>query len=129
MSKVVRKRSWSRNPSKREGKTDDRMLKQIAFRAPSYIYRKNLLKIGGIEGMSLDFGVCWQCFIRITGQGLSNWRKEPYSEMREHREICPLCGYDHWRGRIWYPKRYIMAVEIGNPSRRDSKLTGKQEQL
>lgn len=116
-------RKWSRNPSKRLAKTDDRMLKGIAFKAPTFTYKKNLQKLGGIDGLSPDFGVCWQCWIRITGQGLEDWRREPFSQANEHEERCPLCGYEHWKGRIWFPKQYLMATEIGNPSRRDGKLT------
>jgi len=119
------RRQWTPNPSKRFHRTDDRMAKKIAFESPSYTYRKNLTKIGGIDGMSMDFGVCWQCWIRITGQGINNWRKEPFSENRQHEETCPLCGYEHWQGRVWYPKRFIIACEIGNPSRRDSAMEGK----
>jgi len=113
---------WSPNPSRKRQPSDDNVLKKIAWESPSYKYRKNLLKIGGIEGMDSDFGVCWRCWIRITGQGLNNWRKEPFSITRPHEEVCPLCTYDRWKGRIWYPKRYIMAIEIGNPSRRDNKM-------
>lgn len=115
------KRKWSPNPSKKHLPTDDRVLKNLAFKAPSYKYRRNLLKMGGIDNLPVDYGCCWICWIRITGEGLNDWRVEPFSEMKEHPDICPLCEQEHWRGRIWYPKRYLMYSEIGNPSRRDNK--------
>ena len=114
-------RKWNPNPSKRPKQVDDRVLKNIAFKAPSFKYRQNLLKMGGIENLPYDFGCCWVCWIRITGEGLNEWRYPPFSEMKPHPEVCPLCGQEKWRGRIWYPKRYLVYAEIGNPSRRDNK--------
>jgi hypothetical protein len=101
-------------------RTDDKVLKSLAFKAPRFHYLRNLEKIGGLEKMSVDFGVCWMCWIRITGEGLNKWRREPYSENRAHQSNCPLCTQDKWSGRVWYPKRYLMYTEIGNPSRRDN---------
>jgi replicative DNA helicase Mcm len=65
---------------------------------------------------------CWSsnCWVRITGEGLNSWRKEPFSENRTHTSICPLCIQEKWSGRVWYPKRFVIYTEIGNPSRRDN---------
>lgn len=119
------KRKWTRNPSKRSyGPVNPSVLRNEVLKSPSWTFTKNLEKLGGIDKLASNFGVCWKCWIRITGEAqLEDWRKEPYSTMKEHIDICPLCGYDHWRGRVWFPKRYLMAIEIGNPSRRDRKLT------
>lgn len=67
---------------------------------------------------SLDLGTCWMCWVDLTGEWLDKWRYEPFSEVALHKEICPLCGYNHWKGRIWYPFRYKKNY-IGNPSERD----------
>jgi hypothetical protein len=110
------------NPNSRfpRQRTDDKVLKSIALRQPRFHFLRNLEKVGGLDGMSLDFGVCWMCWVRITGEGLNDWRKEPFSENRNHNSICPLCIQEKWSGRVWYPKRFVMYTEIGNPSRRDN---------
>lgn len=66
---------------------------------------------------SIDFGVCWQCWLDLSGKMLDGWRREPYSEMKTHSKVCPLCGYDHWVGRVWFPFRFLRGY-IGNPSSR-----------
>lgn len=65
------------------------------------------------------------CWIDLTFEMLEKWRIEPYSEMKEHEKFCPLCGYPHWKGRIWYPFRFIRGY-IGNPSSRYG-IKGKKE--
>lgn len=65
----------------------------------------------------IDYGTCWQCWRDISGKWLSEWRKEPYSEMKKHDEVCPLCFYSHWKGRVWYPFRYLRGFKF-NPSKR-----------
>ena len=67
-----------------------------------------------------DFGTCWACFMDITKCQLDEYR-EKYSAKIEHEESCPLCGYDHWKGRVWYPFKLIRDMEIGNPSTRFPK--------
>lgn len=64
-----------------------------------------------------EMGVCWMCWMDLTGESLIEWRKEPYSSVTLHEKECPLCGYDHWKGRVWYPFRYLRGY-IGNPSSR-----------
>lgn len=75
-----------------------------------------------MEGKDLtdEYGTCWGCFMSITKQDIDNWR-EDYSEKKEHPNTCPLCGYEHWKGRVWYPFKFIRDMEIGNPSRRDGR--------
>lgn len=113
------------NPSRKKIKerkvVDDDLLKRIAHKSPQYWFRKNLQKWGGIEGLPEDLGVCWICWVLITNQGLKEWRKPPFSEIKRHPSVCPLCNYDRWSGRIWYPKRYVLLTQVGNPSRRDNK--------
>lgn len=65
-----------------------------------------------------DFPTCWMCWNDLSGKWLEDWRKEPFSEMKEHEEKCPLCGYPHWKGRVWYPFRFLRNYS-GNPSRRN----------
>lgn len=66
---------------------------------------------------SIDLGVCWMCWMDLTGEPLEKWRREPFSFTKSHDKICPLCGYMHWKGRIWFPFRFIRGY-IGNPSSR-----------
>jgi len=66
---------------------------------------------------SIDLGVCWMCWMDLTEEPLEKWRREPYSFVIPHDQVCPLCGYMHWKGRIWYPFRFIRGY-IGNPSSR-----------
>lgn len=70
------------------------------------------------DSFDTELGVCWMCWMDITGQELIKWRNYPYSEVKLHEEVCPLCGYDHWKGRIWFPFRYLRGY-IGNPSSRN----------
>jgi len=65
-----------------------------------------------------NFPTCWMCWMTLTGQGLSEWRAEPYSDNEHHVSICPLCGYDGWIGRRWFPFLFLRRQEIGNPSSR-----------
>lgn len=76
------------------------------------------------DKLPIDIGTCWMCWIDLTGEGLNDWRKEPYSEMKGHDPECPLCGYHHWKGRIWYPLKYKQNW-IGNPSSRYGIKDGK----
>lgn len=117
---MSQRKKWSPNPSKIPAKVDDSVLKRLAREEGSYKFRRKLLEIGGIDNLPLDFGVCWACWIRITGEGLNNWRVPPYSVAKPHEEVCPLCGRTNWRGRVWYPKRYLIDKEVGNPSRREN---------
>lgn len=64
-----------------------------------------------------DYETCWMCWCDLSGKGLVEWRKEPFSELKDHSPICPLCFYPHWKGRVWYPFRYLRDY-IGNPSSR-----------
>ena len=66
---------------------------------------------------SIELGVCWMCWMDLTSEILEKWRKLPYSEVKEHEDICPLCGYSRWKGRVWYPFRFLRGY-IGNPSSR-----------
>lgn len=97
-------------PSKvlREAKLKNRELRRMKN---VYHARKNPDKY------SIELGVCWMCWLDLTSEMLEKWRIEPFSEMRSHEKVCPLCGYPHWKGRIWYPFRYIRGY-IGNPSSR-----------
>lgn len=66
-----------------------------------------------------NMGVCWMCWMDITQKGLEEWRREPYSVADTlHDRICPLCGYSSWKGRVWYPFRFLRGY-IGNPSARN----------
>jgi hypothetical protein len=114
------KKKWNPNYRRNSPPTDDKVLKNIASKQPKFHYLRNLEKVGGLDGMNPDFGVCWMCWIRITGEGLNTWRREPYSEHKTHSSICPLCLQEQWSGRVWYPKRFLIYTEIGNPSRRDN---------
>lgn len=67
---------------------------------------------------SMDMGTCWMCWVEITGEWLESYRYEPFSQNKHHEEVCPLCGYSHWKGRIWFPFRFKRHY-IGNPSARD----------
>lgn len=65
----------------------------------------------------IDQESCWMCWMDLTGNMLENWRKEPYSEVKTHSKKCPICGYPHWKGRVWYAFRFLRGY-IGNPSSR-----------
>jgi len=65
-----------------------------------------------------DEPLCWMCWLDITGQNLRDFRRKPYSEIIPHKKICPLCGYSSWKGRAWYPLRYLIDYK-GNPSSRN----------
>ena len=64
-----------------------------------------------------DMGVCWMCWMDLTGNDLPEWRKEPYSIIITHSSECPLCGYPTWKGRVWFPFRLLRGY-VGNPSSR-----------
>ena len=81
------------------------------------------------DGVATSLGTCWMCWLDITKEGLGKYRTEPFSLMTNHKEICPLCGYKRWRGRIWYPFRFVRGY-IGNPSSRygfHNKKTNKRK--
>lgn len=84
--------------------------------------RLKKIKSIGLKSFKDNYGTCWQCFMGLTGEGLDEWRGE-YSIREDHPEECPLCGYNHWKGRIWFPFKYLnnLSQNIENPSRRDSK--------
>lgn len=69
------------------------------------------------ESFPIDLGVCWMCWEDLTGRPLGRYRRTPYSEVKEHPEVCPLCNYSHWKGRVWYPFKFLRGY-IGNPSSR-----------
>lgn len=55
-----------------------------------------------------DQATCWLCWVRLTGEGLEGWKKEPYySAYYKHTNECQVCGYNHWEGGAWFPFRYI----------------------
>jgi len=66
----------------------------------------------------IEMGVCWMCWDDLTGQDIQKWRKLPFSTVETHDETCPLCGYSRWKGRVWYPFKFLRNY-IGNPSSRD----------
>jgi len=70
------------------------------------------------DNYSVELGTCWMCWLDLTGEEtLEKWRMEPFSEVKLHEKVCPLCGYPHWKGRVWYPFRYLRGY-LGNPSSR-----------
>jgi len=83
--------------------------------------KKKLEQLGGWEGMPPDMGVCWMCWIELTNEDLNDWRdKYAKIEYDDKVKTCPLCGYDQWRGAIWYPQKYLMDTEE-NPSYRNPR--------
>ena len=90
----------------KQGNREKRILKRV-FEA-----KENLDKF------PIDFETCWMCWMDLTGEDLEKWRRLPYSKVGLHEEVCPLCAYPNWKGRIWYPFRFIRGY-IGNPSARD----------
>jgi hypothetical protein len=81
---------------------------------------KQLAEKYTLEKIPEDMEVCWGCFMDITKADIDEWRAI-YSEDKVHPATCPLCGYDHWKGRVWYPFKFLKDVKIGNPSERYPK--------
>lgn len=69
-----------------------------------------------IHKYSDDYGTCWMCWIQLTDEELI--MDPSYSDNEKHMSLCPLCGYEHWIGRRWFPFRYLKWGVIGNPSSR-----------
>jgi len=67
-----------------------------------------------------DLGVCWMCWLEITKLPFEPFRDSEFCSDEKHDEECPLCGYTHWSGKVWYPFKYLWVKEIGNPSKKDS---------
>ena len=77
---------------------------------------KNIDKLGGINKLDCKLPLCWKCWISITGENLLDY-KDSYSDNVLHPTRCPLCFYNGWKGRRWYPKQYLNSA-MGNPSSR-----------
>jgi len=111
----IRKRSYASPEALQKAKKDNSILRKwkniwIAKKFP--------------DKFPTDLGVCWMCWIDLTGEMLQEWRTLPFSEVEFHDATCPLCGYSSWKGRIWYPFRFIRGY-IGNPSSRKEFKRGK----
>lgn len=96
------------------------------YRSKKYCDAKKILESTLYpERFKIDQGTCWLCWMRLTGQELASWRREPYYERgMKHKEECPVCGYNHWIGAVWYPFRYLQEkgkIILGNPSFRREK--------
>lgn len=65
-----------------------------------------------------EYATCWMCWIQLTKQGLEEWRDGIYSDLGKHSEVCDLCGYKNWKGRRWFPFKWLRWAELGNPSSR-----------
>ena len=106
----------SLNLSRKRGITKEYLEAQITNKE----HRINKVAKLTLKEFKDEFGTCWQCWMDLTGKGLDDWR-EKYSEAKDHPKECSLCGYDHWKGRVWYPFKFLRNEGVSNPSRRDSK--------
>ena len=70
------------------------------------------------DKLSISQGTCWMCWMDLTNKPLNEFRMNPFSDNNlKHDLKCPICGYPSWKGRIWYPFRYLRGW-VGNPSSR-----------
>lgn len=74
---------------------------------------------------SPEQGTCWLCFVRLTGEyNLERWRIEPFFERKTHPSICPVCGYNRWKGGIWYPFKLLLLRRMPNPAKLEERKSG-----
>lgn len=101
--------------------SEECLRKSFKLRSEKYCdHKKVLASVLYPERYSTEQGTCWLCWTRLTHESLAKWRKSPYyCHEQTTPQICPVCGYDHWIGSVWYPFKYLRdtgKILMGNPS-------------